>query len=107
MPSNRDIVGRFVEIINAHDFRLFGEVVAADYRQHNPHSKPGLDGLIAFFEDQLREMPDLKGSIEVLVSEGDNVAARTLVTGTRAGVPASMSITDFWRVANGKLAEHW
>lgn len=105
--SHRELVERFVAIINSHDFARFGEVAAEGYVQHNPHAGQGMEGLIAFFEDQLRQMPDLKGEIEVLVSEGDRVAAKTRVTGTKDGKPAETHIADFWRVADGKLAEHW
>ena len=108
MPiSNKAVVERFVEIINSHDFSRFVEVVADDYRQHNPHASQGLAGLIAFFDAQLQAMPDLKGAIDLIVSEGDHVAAKTRVAGTRDGTPSEMSIADFWRVADGKLVEHW
>ena len=108
MPGdNRAIVERFVAIINSHDFSAFRDVVAEDYRQHNPHADQGLDGLVAFFEGQLKAMPDLRGTLELVVSEGDHVAAKTRVTGTRDGKPSETSIADFWRVADGKLAEHW
>ena len=86
MPtSNKAVVERFVEIINSHDFSRFDEVVADDYRQHNPHASQGLAGLVAFFDAQLQEMPDLKGTIDLIVSEGDHVAAKTRVAGTRDG----------------------
>ena len=105
--SNRDIVERFVAIINSHDFSQFAEVVAEDYRQNNPHAEQGLTGLVAFFDAQLQQMPDLKGTIDLIVTEGDHVAAKTRVAGTRDGKPSETSIADFWRVADGKLAEHW
>ena len=105
--SNKDIVERFVAIINSHDFSRFAEVVAEDYRQNNPHAEQGLAGLVAFFDAQLQQMPDLKGTIDLIVAEGDHVAAKTRVAGTRDGKPSETSIVDFWRVADGKLAEHW
>ena len=108
MPrSTAGIIKRFVEIINTHDFSQFAEIVAPGYIQHNPHAEQGLEGLIAFFEGQLEAMPDLKGELELLVSEGPMVAAKTTVTGTKDGTPTTSSIADFWRVEDGKLAEHW
>ena len=105
--DNRAIVEHFVEIINSHDFSRFGEVVAKDYRQNNPHADQGLAGLVAFFDAQLQQMPDLNGTIDLIVTEGDHVAAKTRVAGTRDGRPSETLIADFWRVADGKLAEHW
>ena len=107
MPmSNRAVVERFIEIINSHDFDRFGEVITAGYIQH-AHGDQGLPGLIAFFEGQLKAMPDLKGELELLVDGGPMVAAKTKVTGTKDGKPTTTSIADFWRVEDGKLAEHW
>ena len=108
MPqSNREIVMQFVEIINGHDFSRLAEVVVPDYIQHAPHAQQGLAGLIAFFESLLSAMPDLKGEIEMLVSEGPLIAAKTTVTGTKDGKLDSTSIADFWRVEDSKLVEHW
>ena len=107
MTSNRAIVERFIEIVNSHNFKRLREVVAEDYVQHNPHAEQGLMGLIAFFEGQLRSLPELKGGLQILVSEGDYVAAKTTVSGKKDGQPHQTSICDFWRVREGKLVEHW
>ena len=47
----------------------------------------------------------VKGTIDLIVSEGDHVAAKTRVT--RDCMPSETVITDFWRVTDGKLVEHW
>ena len=105
--SAKDIVLRFVEIINSHEFENFSEVVSADYIQHNPHALSGLEGLKTFFRNELQALPDLKGEIVLMVAEAELIAAKTIVRGTKNGAPTENLIADFWRIKNGKLAEHW
>ena len=42
----RQLAIRFVELMAQNQVEKFGEVVAEDYRQHNPMVKPGLAGII-------------------------------------------------------------
>jgi predicted SnoaL-like aldol condensation-catalyzing enzyme len=102
----REVVERFVAIVNSHRFSDFAEVVAQDDRQH-AKGEQGLAGLVALFEQMLVGMPDLRGELSLVIVEGDMVAARTIVSGTRDGSPVSNAISDFWRVSGGKLREHW
>ena len=103
----RELVARFLAIVNSHEFDRLGEVAADTYVQHNPHAEQGLDGLKNFFVKQLASMPDLTGRIERVVCEGDYVAAKTTITGSKDGKPSQSSIADFWRIEGGKFAEHW
>jgi steroid delta-isomerase-like uncharacterized protein len=73
-------------------------------------------GSVAFFAARPKGIPDLKVTIEVLVATEDHVAASFIYTGTHQGVlfgvPAtgkSLRFTscDIFRVADGKIAEHW
>ena len=49
----------------------------------------------------------VKGAIDLIVSEGDHVAAKAPVAGTRDSEPSETAIANFWRVADGKLVEQW
>jgi len=65
----------------------------------------------------LAQFPDMRMTIEAMVSEGDTVAVRVLSEGTNLGplngvVPPTGRAfaarqSHWYRVAGGKLAEHW
>ena len=76
----------------------------------------GLDGVKQFFSMFRAAFPDMQGTVEHIVAEGDKVIAFFTWRGTHRGdfmgIPATgksvtMQTADAWRVANGKLAEHW
>jgi len=59
---------------------------------------------------------DYHGAIQEILAEGDRIAVRTVWTGTQdgpfLGLPPScrklrFTTADFFRIENGKLAEHW
>jgi predicted ester cyclase len=64
-----------------------------------------------------KQFPDLEITIEALIAEGDTVAARTSSKGTNlgrfggvlpaTGKPFASSQSHWFRVASGKLVEHW
>lgn len=112
----RALVHRFAELCTRHDPAGFAEVIAPDYRQHNPGVPPGLDGVRQGFAAFLAVFPDLAAAVEAVVAQGDLVAARFTWEGTHRaeflGVPASgrrvrWGSADWWRVRDGRLAEHW
>lgn len=110
------LVRRFGELCSTHDLDSLGEVIAVDYRQHNPMVEPGLDGIRAGFAQFLAVFPDLRARTDAVVAQGDLVVARFTWTGTQrapfmgraaSGRTASWVSTDWWRIEDGKLAEHW
>lgn len=114
--SSHALVTRFAGICNGHDPARFDEVVADEYRQHNPMVPDGLTGLRQGFQAFLEVFPDLSATVEAVVAEGDLVAARFSWQGTHMaeflGVPstgrrAHWSSVDWWRVADDKFVEHW
>lgn len=114
--SSHDLVQRFAQLCTDHDVDGFGEVIAEDYIQHNPTIPDGLTAIRNGFVEFLRVFPDLTAGIEAVVAEGDLVVARFRWEGTHSesflGIPASgryvsWQSTDWWRIEQGKLAEHW
>jgi steroid delta-isomerase-like uncharacterized protein len=110
------LVRRFAELCNAHDIDGFSEVVAEDYRQHNPMIEGGLTGIQAGMRAFLAVFPDLTASVDAVVAEGDLVVGRFTWRGTQqgdfmgitaTGQTATWASSDWWRVENGRLAEHW
>jgi predicted ester cyclase len=72
---------------------------------------------LAIADELLAQFPDLHMTIEAMVAEGDTVAVRVLSEGTNLGPLNGMMPptgrrfaarqSHWFRVADGKLAEHW
>ncbi len=71
---------------------------------------------MAFFAARLKGLPDLKVSIETTVAEGGRVAASFVYEGTHEGLYYGVEPTgkrlhftscDIFRVAGGRIVEHW
>ncbi|HTF73724.1 MAG TPA: nuclear transport factor 2 family protein [Bradyrhizobium sp.] len=77
--------------------RLF----SADYRQHNPQIPNGPAAIKALLGNLSR---DFKYEPGLVMADGDYVSIHGRYTGWGA---KSMIAVDIFRVANGKIAEHW
>ncbi|WP_262497038.1 ester cyclase [Pedobacter psychrophilus] len=114
--QKKHLVIRFVELMTTKQSDKFGEIISQDYKQHNPMVKKGLEGIqegSKWFESIF---PDISAHIDAIVVEGDIIVARISWSGTHKaelfGIPASnvkvtWTGTDWWRIENGKLVEHW
>ena len=77
--------------------RLF----SADYRQHNPQIPNGPAAIKALLGSLSR---DFKYEPGLVMADGDYVSIHGRYTGWG---PKPMIAVDIFRVANGKIAEHW
>ena len=77
--------------------RLF----SADYRQHNPQIPNGAAAIKALLGNLSR---DFKYEPGLVMADGDYVSIHGRYTGWG---PKPMMAVDIFRVANGKIAEHW
>ena len=124
--ANKELVKRhFEEIFNRKNFDVCDEIMAEDYVEHAlapfDDREPGRVNrprhIRATVEWLAAQFSDGQMTVEAIVSEGDIVAARVLGNGTNTGklngvMPPTgkrfSSRTSHWyRVENGKLAEHW
>jgi steroid delta-isomerase-like uncharacterized protein len=118
------IAERFAAMLSAHDLDAFAALFADDYVNHQlsaaaPPPPAGVSqkaATVAFFAARLKGLPDLKVSIQASLAEADKVAASFLYGGTQQGplygVPPTgkrlmFTSCDIFRVADGKIAEHW
>jgi len=124
--ANKVLVRRhFEEIFNRKNLEVCDEMMAEDYVEHAAapfsESAPGrVNGPEAMRQTAdwlLAQFPDLHMTIEAMVAEGDTVAVRVVSEGTNLGllngvVPPTgkrfkASQSHWYRVEDGKLAEHW
>jgi steroid delta-isomerase-like uncharacterized protein len=108
---------RLYELINAGRVEEIGDLVTADYAEHDPlpGQGTGRDGAIDRFSIIVGSLAP-RFTIEDVVCDGDRVVVRWTNAGTHvgefAGIPAtggtfSIAGIDIYRVEGDRLAEHW
>lgn len=115
--ANKQLYRSFVEDMwNKHDLSAADRALAPDFIEHNTNLPPGVAGRKQFAAAMQAASSDYHAEIQVIMAEGDMVAGRVLWTGTNDGAlqgrpPTGAKLrfytADFFRVENGKLAEHW
>ena len=96
---------------------MLPEIYAADAAYHGPDGDlNGVDEVRAMITGYLTAFPDVQATIEDLVTSGDEVVARVTVRGTNtgplgdippSGKPIEMTIMQFMRIEDGRIAEEW
>jgi predicted ester cyclase len=115
LQTNKELVCRFYrEAINERDSGACHRLLAADF-VHNgePRGRGGQRQAVDYF---LSAFPDLHNEIELLVAEGDLVAARQRWTGTqqgeflgvlKTGKPVEFTSTALLRIQDDLIAQAW
>ncbi|HMN73027.1 MAG TPA: ester cyclase [Rhodoblastus sp.] len=117
------LIERFATTLSAHDIDAFAALFADGYVNHQmsaaappPAGVQAKQGTVRFFGGRLKGMPDLKVTIEASVANGDMAAASFVYEGTHTGEYMGVAPTgrrirftscDIFRIADGKIAEHW
>ena len=118
LDQNKAIATRFIqEVFVEADERAADELTAADFV---PPSWPGVEhGVDALKQAQRRVsagLDDVRMTIEDVIAEGDKVVVRLTSHGRHAGEFMGMPPSDkaydiseihIFRIADGKVAEHW
>jgi predicted ester cyclase len=120
LEENKAIVRRYREIYNTNQLDQLGEVLAADFTPHTllPDVPRTLAGIKMVHQGTLAAFPDLRTTTEDLIAEGDKVAERWTQNMTHTGIamfgaPAGSGKKikttgiSIYRIANGKIVEHW
>jgi steroid delta-isomerase-like uncharacterized protein len=118
--ANKAVIRQWVETgWNHGDFSTINNIYAADYAYNDPSAPPlpkGPQAIMGVVSTYRGAFPDVRMTIEDMVSEGDKVVWRWTVTGTHngplMGIPASgksvrLSGIVISRFVNGKWAEDW
>jgi steroid delta-isomerase-like uncharacterized protein len=118
IEANKETVSRFYEtVLNNGDLEVLEQLATLDYEEHDPlpGQGTGCEGL----RGRVQAIASAFGqrfAVEDVIAEGDRVVVRWTGSGRHVGefmgIPAtgkSFTITgiDVYRVADGKMAEHW
>jgi steroid delta-isomerase-like uncharacterized protein len=118
MPAqdNEAAVRRFYdEVINGRNVEIVDELLTADSVDHTFGSQ-GVEASKQFFGMLFQAFPDLRVEVHDVIAEGELAAARVTYSGSHEGefigIPATgrqarVSGVDFFRMQDGRQAEHW
>jgi steroid delta-isomerase-like uncharacterized protein len=116
---NKALMRRFYEELwSKGNLEAIPELVAEDFVDHQapvgqPSGREELAGLVVMWRTGF---PDMRETVEDLISEGDKVVGRFLMRGTHRGefmgvAPTGRSVTmsgiDVVRIADGRISEFW
>jgi steroid delta-isomerase-like uncharacterized protein len=115
---NKAKVRQAYDAMNAGDWDKFATLISDDFVDHNPDpgQKPGAKGAIESLSHFRAAFPDLKFTIQHIVTEGDMAAVHFKLTGTNKsefmGKPATgktftIEGYDLLHIVKGKAVERW
>ncbi len=123
LEKNKAIVRRFVEEVQSqHNLDIVGELMDPNMIDHYydaqglQQPKNAIEGFKKFYSGMLAAFPDVKAVIHNQVAEGDNVVTHKMFLGTHKGefmgIPPTgkkitVNVIDIFRIADGKMVEHW
>ncbi|MFC3803045.1 ester cyclase [Cohnella sp. GCM10012308] len=108
----RDFIERFW---NEGDSACVAQYLTDDYLDH-AYEPDNADGLLAMAERLRTAFPDQRSTVESVTAEADRVVVRLRMKGTHlgtfrgkaaTGLPIDAKLYREYRVANGRIAEHW
>ena len=110
----KEFIGNhFEEFVNRKNLHI-GEVnFALEFVDHGadvPHGlPPGPEGAIQYVGAALKNVPDLRVTIEDMIAEDDKVVVRNRWTGTDAASKQRLEFSGIviWRIANRRIVERW
>jgi predicted SnoaL-like aldol condensation-catalyzing enzyme len=106
LEANKALVVAFYDAaINQKDYEAASKYLGPQYIQHNPTAQDGAEGLKGFIDFLKTRFPTQKGEVKRVMAEGDLVMLH--VHSTRGDDTPGRAIVDIFRVADGKVVEHW
>jgi steroid delta-isomerase-like uncharacterized protein len=120
LDANKELVVRFTQAINAADWDSLDDIMTEDFKRHSAATAgPPVTSLEEFKALQqvfYTAMPDQHIELDMMVAEGDYVAALATYTGTLTGPLGDFPITGkksaspfltIFRIEEGRIAELW
>ncbi len=123
LDENKAVVRRFVEEVQGqHKLELADELMSPKIVDHYfdtqgiPHTENAVEDFKKFYTNLLVAFPDITAVIHYQIAEGDLVATYKTLYGTHkgefrgvqpTGKQIELHLMDFFRLADGKMVEHW
>jgi predicted ester cyclase len=119
LEANKELVHQYVAVLNGHDVDGLDDVLSADFQEHNPFAPefpPGAEAFKQLAGGIITAFPDVEITVDYILAEGDMVATRHTIVATNEGefngipasnLPATWTENHLFRIADGKIVEHW
>ncbi|GHO98081.1 hypothetical protein KSF_081290 [Reticulibacter mediterranei] len=117
LEANKALVRRYIEMWETGNVALADEILAAEYVDHtHPDRTSGPESVKEEVLAFRAGFPDVRITIEQMISEENTVAFRFVLRGTHQGTFAGFAPTgreailtgvDFIRIAEGMMVELW
>lgn len=118
--DNKSVALRWQDMFRSSqvDLSKLDEFLAADFVSHStpPGLDPGIEGVKQMVSIFQNAFPDMAGTVDDVIVDGDKVAVRFSGTGTHQGdlfgiPPTGKAIKstgiNIFRIKDGKIVEHW
>ncbi len=104
--ANTKLVLEFYQVVlNGKDADAAARYIGDSYVQHNPRVPNGLAALQGFVREMGRTAPASRSTVKRVIAQGDMVVLHSHVQ--RSPEDRGMALVDMFRIADGKLVEHW
>lgn len=104
--ANRTLVLKFYDqFFNQHQVAKAAQVVADQYKQHNPEVPDGKAPFVNYFTQYFLDNPQSRAHVIRSASDGDLVYLH--VHSVSHAQDKGQAVVDIFRVQNGKIVEHW
>ena len=117
LDANKALVrAHYDAVTNGHDPDAIRAQITSDFFDHAAGKAMSADDLIAHSAGMHATFGDLSASVEAMIAEGDQVAARVVWRGVHKGPWRGIAPTGrrfefrgmtFWRIQGGRIAERW
>jgi steroid delta-isomerase-like uncharacterized protein len=113
--QSKDFMRRFLEASVSKDSAAFKELMAADFLAHVPGGPKDREGFVQHMNSYNQAFGDMQVTVLDLITDGENVVARTNWRGTHTGAYLGLPPTGkqidieayiYERVKDGKAVEH-
>ena len=119
MEANKDLVRHYFMAFRDRDAAWWERFIAPDFIRHDPglnFEVRGPAGVARLGEVLHGAFSDIEMHVAEVIAEGDSVLARLRFTGRHTGDfqgkaatgnTVDIAVMDYFRVSDGRLAEHW
>lgn len=106
LEANKRVVLDFIDkAVNQGDIDAAAVHFGAHYIQHNPNIADGAEGFRGYLQQLKQNFPLVRGEVKRIFADGEFVVVH--LHARRAPDEAGLAIVDIFRLAAGKLVEHW